>query len=44
MINTQFPLDFWTYEPIVYEVDNEDYVDMDDFDKAKDPTKFVENN
>lgn len=41
MIDLQFPLDFWTHEPIVFEVDNENYVNMDKLDRANDTFKFI---
>lgn len=42
MMRSRLPLEFWTNKDIVFKVDNEEYVDMDEFYKKKDSSKYLD--
>ena len=42
MMRSRLPLEFWTSKDIVFKVDNEEYVDIDEYYKKKDRAKYLD--
>lgn len=42
MMRSRLPLEFWTSKYLVFKVDNEEYVDIDEYYKKKDRAKYLD--